>query len=328
MPANSKVQAVKAWELPWVRQWAPQAAAMASVPMRFFWGPTRPLHRKKITRGRETRLPWAPVLGIVSEPIMHTLLLSLALTAGVDPPRGGDRPIDRTYRPPQIDGSWTILSLEIGGRPALLSDDPTAVIENSIITFNQGGRTETIRLELARENRLIASTPSANDVTPTSPVRKSPHAEGDDRGVVTGDRDSSRSGSREADRKSSDEKAEQTEANRKRSPTTPPRGDPDKPDVGGTTGRTAPPRTVDRGTGEGSRANQVTERSMYNTGVYVLTGDYLAMTIKLPLKGTVEQSGERDRRDPSRGGSPSTVGDKRPPTNTTGPVDVGPDVKV
>ena len=89
----------------------------------------------------------------------------------------------------------------------------------------------------------------------------------------------------------------------------------------------------DRGTGEGSKANQVTGRASYNTGLYVLSRDYLVLSLNLPLHGPTETIGQRDRRPIGSGGSPSTVGPTGGLRRTTGPnarpdPDYGPDVKV
>jgi hypothetical protein len=246
---------------------------------------------------------------------MNTTLITLALLVGqAEPlPRGGDRPLD-TRSGPKIDGEWSIIQMELGGRPAPLRGDATATIEENVLTFpDVGNRVHRIRLELAPKNVLLASYPSSKERSPADPSRRTPAAE-DNPDVKKTDPASTKKSPNTGDKPRDPGKKTGS-------------SDPDGPDVGGPGGR---PPEKPAAKGPRSEGNEVTERAPYNKGTYILATDYLVLQLKFPLEGPTETIGQRDRRPPEKGGSPSPIGEKT--RGGTGDVrsperdrDVGPD---
>ena len=268
---------------------------------------------------------------------MNAMFLALANVAGqADPPRSGDRPVEKGPTAPSLDGEWSIVYMEMGGRPVPLRGDATATIRNDVLAFpDAGNRVNQIRLEFAPKNVLLASYPTAADRSPSDPTRRNPRAEGNPN-VKKTDNPSRGTDPTETGRSpNTSDPSTRDRSREKRSSA----NDPVGPDVGGPGGRVREqpgvnaPRSEDRGTGEGNPANQITDRAPYNKGTYIRTQEYLMLQVRFPLDGPTETIGKRDRRPAGQGGSPRPVDDKARGgvgdiRRLERPRDVGPDVTV
>jgi hypothetical protein len=268
---------------------------------------------------------------------MNAMFLALAMVAAqADPPRGGDRPVDKGPTASSLEGEWSIVYMEMGGRPVPLRGDATATLRNNVLTFpDAGNRVNQIRIEFAPKNVLLASYRTAADRSPSDPTRRNPRAEGNPNVKKTDNPSRGTDPAQTGRSPNTGDPSTRDRSREKRSSA----NDPAGPDVGGPGGRVREqpgvnaPRSEDRGTGEGNPANQVTDRAPYNTGTYIRTQEYLTLQVKFPLDGPTETIGPRDRRPVEKGGSPSPVDDKarggvsdiRRPER---PRDVGPDVTV